>query len=152
MLQQNSEPLARPKNRQEILRIGKWFLGLAALLVVTGCGSWHVVDAPLGSYVEATSPSQLRLTLVDSSQVRVRRPTMSPDSIRGTTLEGRVALQDVAYFEVFQGDPAGTFGVVVAIPLVLYLTARNSAAAPSNAPASEASRPSAYTPSAAIPC
>jgi len=120
---QNSKSLARPKKRQEILRIGKWLLGLAALLVVTGCGSWHVVDAPLGSYVESTSPSMLRLTLVDSSEVRVRRPTMSPDSIRGTTLEGRAALQDVAYFEAFQSNPGGTFGMVVAIPLVLYMIA-----------------------------
>ena len=56
---------------------------IAVSSLLNGCHSWQTEEVAPVSYIQSQHPGQIRLTLLDSSELTLRSPTVVGDSING---------------------------------------------------------------------
>lgn len=103
--------------------------GLLLVLQVAGCSSWRVEQVAPEQLVRDRAPAQVRVARADGSQVVLRGPTISGDSLTGMSggAPSGVPLADITTIATRHGDAGksvllglGIFGGVLAIAAVAY--------------------------------
>lgn len=96
-------------------------LGFA--LLSSGCHSWQVQSVPAAELLAASSPpAEIRLKLLDSTQLVLREPRLTGDSVAGMMRGTRAAVPvaDVAQVAVRRFSPGRTVGLVAASVASLF--------------------------------
>ena len=94
------------------------FIGWMLLSVyLTSCSSWHVQPVSPEQVVTEDQPSEVRVTLVDSSQFVMKEPRVSGDTLSGLVSGSQqdILLSDISRMEANRGDPLKTVGLVSGI-------------------------------------
>jgi hypothetical protein len=100
------------------------FIGWMLLSVyLTSCSSWHVQPVSPEQVVSEDQPSEVRVTLVDSSQFVMKEPRVSGDTLSGLVSGGQqdILLSDISRMEVKRGNVLKTLGFVVGVAGALVI-------------------------------
>ena len=107
-------------------------------LGVGACTSWKPVKEPVAATLEANRPAEVRIDLVDGTQIEVGSPRIVSDSLEGLVREGkhgddvervRYPLAQIASISTHHTDGWKTAGLVAGIALGIILVAGIAAAA-----------------------
>jgi hypothetical protein len=88
------------------------------------CTSWRMQEVSPAQVVAEQQPEKIRVTLTDSSQVTLQRPSVSGDTLRGVEQVGQtsrvvtrghsaIPLSNVAYVSVSETSAGKTAGLVI---------------------------------------
>jgi len=96
---------------------------LGFVLLSSGCHSWQVQSVPPAELLAAPSPpAEIRLKLLDSTQVVLREPRLTGDSVAGMVKGARAAVPvaHVAQVAVRRFSAGRTVGLVAASVASLF--------------------------------
>ena len=100
-------------------RRGIQVMGLAAVLGIGACNTWHVETAPLAQVLEEQQPEVIRVTRGDDQRVPVYNPTVDGTNLRGLPTEQAITpisipLRDIQSVATRRFSLGKTFLVVLA--------------------------------------